>query len=440
MGFKSPYRQFFFHVLLGCAFVAAATWSYGQQRPFTAIFFVLLAGAFLLAAWQVLLRIERRWWLLFDAWEAGEHHQPTSFKDYYAEAYRRWQASVVALQQQQEQQEAHNLFLETLLANIEVGVIVLRLDGTIYWHNPAAVRWLRLPPAAWHLQQLPPAWETWKQWVLQAAHHEEHLFEVPIDHSLISFSSKVSRFAVLGESLIAASIQNLQHLMEDKEMMAWQQLTRVLTHEISNSVTPIASILASVRELMQGEALAAEEQEEVQQALALVERRAQELTRFVQEFRHLAKMPEPNRQWIEVRALFEEVKQLLQQEADAIQASIEIVVAPAGMQLWADRALLMQVLINLCKNALHALADTQAGKERKVRLVAIEAERYLAVEDNGPGIRPEAMQRLLVPFFSTKKKGSGIGLSLSRQIVRAHGWRLKVQSEWGKGTCIRIDF
>lgn len=438
MDFKSPYRQLFFYALAACVLVGAAVWSYEHRGPFTAVLFLLLAVSALLAARRGLLRIERRWWLLFDAWESGEHRQPSFFKDYYAEAYRRWQASIEALQQQQERQEAYRLFLESLLANIEVGLVVLRTDGSIYWHNPAAVRWLRLPPAANHVQQLPPAWDAWKQWVLQAPHHEERLFEVAMDHSLMNFSSKVSRFAVLGESFIAVGIQNLQHLMEDKEMMAWQQLTRVLTHEISNSVTPIASILSSVRELMQGVELTAEDHEEARQALALVERRAQELIRFVQEFRHLAKMPEPNRQWVDVHHLFEEVAQLLQQEAAAIRADIEISVEPANMQLWADRALLMQVFINLCKNALHALADT--GRARKLRLIAVESERYLAVEDNGTGISPEAMGRLFVPFFSTKKKGSGIGLSLSRQIVRAHGWRLRVQSQWGQGTRIRIEF
>ncbi|WP_038028836.1 sensor histidine kinase [Thermonema rossianum] len=438
MDFKSPYRQLFVYAVLACVFVGTSTWSYEQGRPLTALLLMLLAMVALVHMWRVLGRIERRWWLLFDAWEAGEPRRPAAFQRYYAKAHDRWLASMAALQQQQEKQEARQLFLETLLANIEVGLVVLRPDGSIYWHNPAAMRWLQLPPAARHVQQLPPAWEAWKQWVLQAAHHEERLFEIAMDHSLMSFASKVSRFAVLGEAFIAVGIQNLQHLMEDKEMMAWQQLTRVLTHEISNSVTPIASILSSVRELMQAEALTAEDHAEIQQALALVERRAQDLIHFVQEFRNLTKMPEPNRRWVQVRQLFEEVAQLMQQEAEAIQASIEIRVEPAHMQLWADRGLLMQVLINLCKNALHALAETE--RVRKLQLTAVEGERYLAVEDNGTGISPEAMRRLFVPFFSTKKKGSGIGLSLSRQIVRAHGWRLRVQSEWGKGTRIRIDF
>lgn len=432
---KNPYWQLGLWLILAAVLGLGGCYIWLMSYPWTAIAIALLALMCFGYVFYQLRLLERQWWQMIEYWQGGEKPAFYLYTSYFEQANQQWHKMSHDFERRLEDCESKQLFFETVLKQLPVGVLVFDQYQHCYWYNHAAQQLLPSLREGIALAQLPPEWHEWIEWVRTAHHSEERLFEIVWQHATHSIASRLVNFYMQGLQLTVVSLQHLGHILEDKEMSAWHQLTRVLTHEISNSVTPIVSLTASLREILSEgyEATA-----DIQHAFHLIERRSRELLSFVQEFRTLTQTPSLQRIWVPVKELFEEVLHLLANDIQVHAIEARWLVEPSDLILWADRGLLMQVLINLCKNAIQAMAETE--HPRKLLIQAKEAERLLIVEDSGTGISPEAMQHLFVPFFSTKKRGSGIGLSLSRQLVRAHGWRLSVYSEWGKGTRFLIHF
>jgi len=230
------------------------------------------------------------------------------------------------------------------------------------------------------------------------------------------------------------------------EMEAWQNLVRVLTHEIMNSVTPISSLASTIEEELKTKEidnqliLKEEDKDDVLTAINTIQRRSEGLIRFVRDFRNLTHIPTPNFETLQVIDLIEGINTLLSKELLTNKIAYSSSVTPNNITIEADKALIEQVLINLLKNAIQAfdeetnrLINVNAFKDDKGRVV-------VSVKDNGSGIDEEALDRIFVPFFSTKKTGSGIGLSLSRQIMRKHKGSLTVISKSDEGTEFMMRF
>ncbi len=236
------------------------------------------------------------------------------------------------------------------------------------------------------------------------------------------------------------SIQNIHLELEEKEMEAWQNLICVLTHEIMNSITPITSLAATTNYLLTAGDLDTADADDVRQAVQTIQHRSEGLLHFVQNYRKLTRIPAPNFQIFPVAELFDRLQQLMHSQIDAAGAQLHLSVDPPGLELTADPELVEQVLINLLVNAAHALEGRAAGR---IELTAhLDGRGHVLVEvaDNGPGIVAEAMDKIFIPFFTTKQDGSGIGLSLSRQIMRLHRGNISVQSEPGEKTVFTLRF
>jgi two-component system nitrogen regulation sensor histidine kinase NtrY len=251
-----------------------------------------------------------------------------------------------------------------------------------------------------------------------------------------------------GELYKLISIQNIQNELEEKEMEAWQNLVRVLTHEIMNSVTPISSLANTVEDELKIQlnndqeikSISNEDIEDLHLAVQTIKRRSQGLIRFVQDFRNLTHIPKPKIEEIEVKDLLDDMLILLKKEIEANGVIVTIQVDPKNMTLNADKDLIEQVLINLIKNATQAF-DEQTNKLVEVTAYFDEKSRpIISVKDNGNGIEEEALQKIFIPFFTTKKNGSGIGLSLSKQIMRQHQGMLGVKSKLDEGTEFFLRF
>ncbi|HAA22525.1 MAG TPA: ATP-binding protein [Cytophagales bacterium] len=247
-----------------------------------------------------------------------------------------------------------------------------------------------------------------------------------------------------GKEFKLVSVQNIRSELEEKEMEAWQNLIRVLTHEIMNSVTPISSLAGTVRGELEGQLtndlevnpIPNDEIEDLFQAVDTIQRRSEGLIRFVQDFRNLTHIPQPNKTRIEVRELLQPTVMLLQPEAEAKGVNLSLSVDPETLSVMADSELIDQVLINLVKNAIQAFDEDHEGV-KEVALTATEDSRgrvLVHIKDNGVGIEEDALSKIFIPFFTTKKQGSGIGLSLSRQIMRQHGGNISVKSVVNEGT------
>lgn len=254
------------------------------------------------------------------------------------------------------------------------------------------------------------------------------------DYSQLILSSM--SFVVLNKPLTVVSMKNIRSVLENKETEAWQKLIRVLTHEIMNSMTPIVSLSELLKNKQASEEINEEDREEMNQAIDTIFRRSSGLVRFVENYRKVTGIPTPVPEIIPVDRLFGNVVPLFKEETDAIR----ILPSSSHLQIIADKTLIEQILINLIKNALDATKECTDPQIELSAGINAEGKTFIQVKDNGTGIPADVQERIFIPFFTTKPVGSGIGLSISRQIMYMHKGSLTVISEAGKGSRFLLTF
>ncbi|WP_187264076.1 sensor histidine kinase [Pontibacter beigongshangensis] len=343
--------------------------------------------------------------------------------------------------------EANLQYFEAIVQHIGTGIITYKPDGTILLMNNAARKLLQASQAR-HVQELQVEQASQAAAFQDLAHGDKVLLQVRQGGELVHLSVQVMELAMLGNPIRLASVQNIQPELEEKEMEAWHNLIKVLTHEIMNSVTPISSLAASAGEEVNSYidtpapeiTLLKEELEDIGLCLQTISRRSDGLIHFVSDFRNLTAVKLPQLQLFDLAELLKELKTLMREQLAHQQVSFCLELGHQSLLLTADRTMVEQVLINLVKNAIEATQE-QEVKQVKVNAYLDERSRIsIEVSDNGTGLTPEAMSKIFIPFFTTKKTGSGIGLSLSRQIMRLHKGTISVQSELGKGTTFTLRF
>ncbi|WP_262886644.1 sensor histidine kinase [Pontibacter russatus] len=346
------------------------------------------------------------------------------------------------------EKEAHLQYFEVIVQHIGIGIVTFRPDGSILLLNNAAKKLLKVGQLH-QVRELEAVSPELALGLQQLGNGEKVL--VPVRQGAAeqaNLSVHVMELSLLGDRIRLASIQNIQSELEEKEMEAWHNLIKVLTHEIMNSVTPIASLSASAYEEVSSYTdtgaeevtLLREELADIGQCLQTISQRSDGLIYFVNDFRNLTTLSEPQLSRFNVTELLQEIKLLLRGQFAARHIALQLEAPPEALLLSADRAMIEQVLINLVKNAMEAVQDQPEGQVT-VRAYLDERSRIsIEVNDNGHGMTTEAMAKIFIPFFTTKKSGSGIGLSLSRQIMRLHKGTVSVQSELGKGTSFILTF
>lgn len=345
------------------------------------------------------------------------------------------------------EKEEHYQYLQTVMQHVGVGLITFRADGSVELINNAAKRLLRVPHLK-NIKMLSPFSRKLVGTLLQMKSGEKELVEVVDNEELLQLSIYATEFKLRGERYTLASIHDIQNELEEKELEAWQKLTRVLTHEIMNSITPIASLASTVHELLieitdpiHGDGVDVEENlSDVQGAVRTIERRSQSLLHFVNAYRSLTRIPKPDFQIFPVAELFENIFVLMQPEMKAADTQVIRTIEPESLDLTADPKLIEQVLINLVKNAMEAVKGIPDAEVQMVARIDDRGRTIIQVIDNGPGIIQEAIDKIFIPFFTTKKDGSGIGLALSRQIMRQHGGGITVYSEPDTRTIFTLRF
>jgi two-component system, NtrC family, nitrogen regulation sensor histidine kinase NtrY len=255
-----------------------------------------------------------------------------------------------------------------------------------------------------------------------------------------------------GEEFKLISLQNIKSELEEKEMEAWQNLIRVLTHEIMNSVTPISSLAGTVEselghQLKNGDDVNTITNEEIQDlylAVQTIHRRSDSLIKFVSDFRNLTRLTMPKLAQTKVRDLLDHVLMLLKYEIERGEIKLTYKVEPKNLEVLVDKEQIEQVLINLVKNAIQALEENDEMDKEKLLIISANGLENnsvsISITDNGPGIEEDALKKIFIPFFTTKKSGSGIGLSLSKQIMRQHKGSISVKSVINQGTEFVLRF
>ncbi len=342
--------------------------------------------------------------------------------------------------------EEHFNYLQTVVQHASIGILVFKKDGKIDMVNNALKRMFRVGNLR-HIREIEKIDKALCDLLKTIKAGDSELIKVFNENELLQLSVRATEFRMRGEDYVLVSMQNIHNELEAKEMDSWQKLIRVLTHEIMNSITPIVSLSGTVKDLLIDQEsmelkkeIDEEDVESARGALTTIENRSQGLLNFVQVYRNLTRIPKPNFRYFEVKELFARVENLLQPKIMESGIKCEMKVVPPGIMLTADTDLIEQVLINLIINSIHAVKGVN-----NPHIIMLATQNSLnrvmiSVLDNGCGIKPDTIENIFVPFFTSKKEGSGIGLSLSREIMRLHKGNITVKSKPEVETVFTLHF
>lgn len=319
------------------------------------------------------------------------------------------------------EEEVKHQYYENLLNKVDTAVLVTDQSGRVEWMNNAAVT---------HLGQSPRLPDN----VLKVSNGETQVVRIDKNGTIQEMAVSSTLFITQGKQRLLISLKNIHSVLERNEMEAWQKLIRVLTHEIMNSITPIISLSETLSERDIPGVLSEKEYAVMLQAMQTIHRRSKGLLGFVENYRRLTRIPEPVCVRFLVNELFADLQKLFPDEIFHFELT------DVRLSLNVDRTQIEQVLINLLKNAQEACYNkVDAWIDIKLTYIAARS-CIITVSDNGEGILPDVVDKIFVPFFTTKTSGSGIGLSLCKQIMNLHGGMISVCSEKGKGSCFTLTF
>lgn len=305
-------------------------------------------------------------------------------------------------------------YYELILDCINTGVLVLNDNGAIYQKNNEALRLLGLNVLT-HIRQLSKVDVTLMQKVEFCRTGEKLQITFNNERGTVNLSIRVSDITIRKEHLRILALSDINSELDEKEIDSWIRLTRVLTHEIMNSVTPITSLSDTLLSLSDAH------DEEIRSGLQTISTTGKGLLAFVESYRRFTRIPTPEPSLFYVKAFIDRMVELARHQNTCKNITFHTDISPADLIVYADENLISQVVINLLKNAIQAIG-TQAGGKIEISARCNDSEEVLIeIKNNGPAIPPEIADHIFIPFFTTKEGGSGIGLSISRQIMRLSG-------------------
>jgi nitrogen fixation/metabolism regulation signal transduction histidine kinase len=337
-------------------------------------------------------------------------------------------------------------YFQTLLEHVATGIVTFNAKGFVLHANTAAKKMLGVDVLT-HINQLERVNRNLFQAIGNIQPFEQKLVSVVTERGSIQLSLKATSFKAKDKELILLSVQDIRNELDEKELDSWMKLIRVLMHEIMNSIAPITSLSESLCKFftIDGRPALPEELTETTigttlRGLNVIKEQGNGLMLFVDSYRKLTRLPKPDKKTIRVDDLINRIKVLYNSLENSELVKLAITINPPEMEIFADENQISQVLINLTKNALQANEKNPEGKIRVSAGFNSDHHPEIRVIDNGPGIPDEILEQVFVPFFTTRENGSGIGLSLSRQIMRLHGGSLQVRSVPGKETVFSMIF
>ena len=341
-------------------------------------------------------------------------------------------------------QESELHHLKAMLEHVPVPLLSIYNDGQVtLWNNTA--RRLFGGGQIVRLADLQAYGEDFAQQLKSVQPGERQLVVFRADEVERRLTVAASQIVIGGQTERLVSLQDIQSELDGIQIEAWQDLVRVLTHEIMNSITPVASLAKTTVDLVQDAAAKVggkeplhSELEDIKDAVATVARRSDSLMSFVSSYRRLTRLPAPDKSAFLLSELFSTVSNLATVDWSQRGLELDVIVEPKQLDLYADRGMMEQILINLLQNSQQAIG--QAGKVTMSARLNKRGHVSLEVSDNGPGIPDDIRQKIFVPFFTTKREGSGVGLALTRQVMIAHGGSISVAENQLGGASFTLNF
>lgn len=342
------------------------------------------------------------------------------------------------------ERETQYQYLQKILELVDTGILSYNnQDGEVMWMNESLKQLLNIP---------------YLKTILSLEKREEALYKEiislkPGDHKVVTVTADKNNLKVLlsatafqteGKVYKLVAFQNINEALDETESKAWQKLLSVMTHEIMNSVAPISSLADTLKNRLQ---LSLKELnnnsgslDDLELGIDTIKKRSEGLLKFAETYRNLNKITTPNVKKIYVRDMFENMHHLMQPTLEQKNIELDIILKDPGLQLEVDPSLVEQVLINLILNATEAVKDVAAPQIHLSGYNSSNNKTVIKVSDNGVGISADLMEQIFIPFFSTRKTGSGIGLSLCKQIMMLHKGNIQVNSVHGEGTAFSLWF
>ena len=318
-------------------------------------------------------------------------------------------------------------YYELIMDFVETGIVVLDEKGNVFQKNQKVLKLLGLEVLT-HVKQLSHISENVEKALMEAMPGQKKQVEYSTERGIVNLSMQVSGITIQDKPLRIIALNDINHELDEREIDSWIRLTRVLTHEMMNSLTPVTSLSETLLTLP-----GTQKDEELRQGLETIHTTGKGLVNFVMSYRKLTRLPSPDPTLFDVRPFLERMMKLALHQHSYPNIRMILEEVKEDLMVFADESLLTQVMTNLLKNAVQAIGDTEEG-EIRIRAYCDDQDLVrIEVSNNGPKISPEVAGQMFVPFFTTKKEGSGIGLSLSKQIMRLQGGSIALlpyENEW----------
>lgn len=340
--------------------------------------------------------------------------------------------------------EVQYLYLQKILEMVDIGIIAYNLEtGEVLWANDSIKETLDLPSfknIGFVEKRKPALYEE----VFETYHSEAVSVTIPVKSDKLKVLISDTVFEIDQESYKLVVLQNIDETLDQNESEAWKKLLSVMTHEIMNSIAPISSLADTLQQQIK---LSSEnpsefevDMEDMEAGITSIKQRSEGLMKFAKTYRSLNKITHLNLEKVLVTELFQNIHHLMQPSLNDKRIHIDFSQDSADLEIEIDTYLIEQVLINLILNAIDACLEVAEPEIRVVAKKGMGGIVLIRIEDNGTGIPEEISDSIFVPFFTTKKNGSGIGLSLCKQIMMLHKGKIQLNSAQGKGTVVSLTF
>lgn len=341
------------------------------------------------------------------------------------------------------EKETQYQYLQKILELVDTGILSYETEtGAVAWMNDSFKRLLGIPYLK-TIHSLEKRDEVLYRQLLALKNGENKIITITKDRNAFKALLTSTAFQTDGHIYKLIAFQNVDEALDETESQAWQKLLSVMTHEIMNSVAPISSLAETLKKRLKAEAPSGNgggSLDDLELGIDTIQRRSEGLLKFANTYRNLNKISQPQLSRVLVSDLFEHLHQLMQPTLQQKNIEMEVILKDPSQSLNIDANLVEQVLINLLVNAIEAVKDKE---EPRITLFAgydTGNRPVIKIADNGAGMSVEVAGKIFIPFFSTKKNGSGIGLSLSKQIMLLHHGTIQVQTAEGEGSSFRLQF
>lgn len=343
------------------------------------------------------------------------------------------------------EKESQFMLLQAIIDKISFGIIAFNEDSEVLLMNQSAIDFLKIERTKdWNY--IKKQKKDFTRQIEDMVADGRKLVELENESNTLQISVYNHTLILMEKYCRVITFYDIQDEIEQKEIEAWYKLIRILTHEIMNSATPLTSLTDTILMLIEKQdgqqkdlkEITEENIQDVRSSVYTIKNRTEGILKFVDAYRKLTDIPHPEFIEVSLKELCNSVTSLLEPDFKKRKVSVTIDIQPEDLQLYCDRQLMAQVLINLLTNSMYALEDRPEA-HIEVKCSENNSRINIEVKDNGIGISQEVRNKIFIPFYSTRDNGSGIGLSFSKFVILQHGGRIKVESEIDKGTRFTID-